>query len=180
MRSCSVSYIVTHSIYTDQHLPIKQPLRRTPFALRNKLVDDMLKQGIIEPSASPLVSPIVLVQKKDGEIRFCVDYRKLNQVTKLDEFTLPRIDDTLDILNGSKHFSALDLASGYWQVAMDKDSKEKTAFTTFAGLYHFKKMPFGLVNAPATFRDSWKLSSQDWHGQYVLCILMMYLCSDAP
>ena len=151
----STTDLVTHSIYTDQHLPIKQPLRRTPFALRNKveeLVDDMLKQGVIEPSASPWASPIVLVQKKDGGIRFCVDYRKLNQVTKLDEFPLPRIDDTLDILNGSKHFSALDLASGYWQVAMDKDSKEKIAFTTFAGLYQFKKMPFGLVNAPATFQ----------------------------
>ena len=147
--------LVTHPINTGQHLPIKQPLRRTPFALRNKveeLVDDMLKQGVIEPSASPWASPIVLVQKKDGGIRFCVDYRKLNQITKLDEFPLPRIDDTLDILNGSKYFSALDLASGYWQVAMDEDSKEKTAFTTFAGLYQFRKMPFGLVNAPATFQ----------------------------
>ena len=147
--------LVTHSINTGQHLPVKQPLRRTPFALRNKveeLVDDMLKQGVIEPSASPWASPIVLVQKKDGGVRFCVDYRKLNQCTKLDEFPLPRIDDTLDILNGSKYFSALDLASGYWQVAMDEDSKEKTAFTTFAGLYQFRKMPFGLVNAPATFQ----------------------------
>ena len=147
--------LVTHSIDAGQHRPIKQPVRRTPFALRKKvdeLVEEMLRQGVIEPSSSPWASPIVLVQKKDGGVRFCVDYRRLNQITKLDEFPLPRIDDTLDLLLGSCHFSALDLASGYWQVAMDPDSKEKTAFTTYSGLYQFRKMPFGLVNAPATFQ----------------------------
>ena len=147
--------LVTHSINTGQHLPIKQQVRRTPFALRKKvdeLVEEMLDQDVVEPSESPWASPIVLVQKKDGGVRFCVDYRKLNQITKLDEFPLPRIDDTLDLLAGSCHFTALDLASGYWQVAMDPESKEKTAFTTYAGLYQFKKMPFGLVNAPATFQ----------------------------
>jgi hypothetical protein len=112
----------------------------------------MLEQRVIEPSESPWVSPIVLVQKRDGGVRFCVDYRKLNQVTKLDEFPLPRIDDTLDLLTGSRHFSTLDLASGYWQVEMEPSSKEKTAFTTYSGLYQFRKMPFGLVNAPATFQ----------------------------
>ena len=106
-----VPEMVTHSI-----VPLSNLLRRTPFALRDKvnLVHEMLEQGVIEPSASPWASPIVLVQKKDGNVHFCVDYRKLNQVTKLDEFPLPRIDDTLDILNGSRYFSALDLASGYW------------------------------------------------------------------
>ena len=106
----------------------------------------MLDQGVIEPSESPWASPIVLVQKKDGGIRFCVDYRKLN------EFPLPRIDDTLDRLSGSRHFSTLDLASGYWQVEMEPASIEKTAFITFSGLYQCRKMPFGLVNAPATFQ----------------------------
>ena len=147
--------LVTHSIDTGQHRPIKQQIRRMPFALRKKveeLVEEMLDQEVIEPSGSPWASPIVLVQKKDGGVRFCVDYRRLNQVTKMDEFPLPRIDDTLDLLTGSRYFSTLDLASGYWQVAMDQDSKEKTAFTTFAGLYQFRKMPFGLVNAPATFQ----------------------------
>ena len=147
--------VVKHSINTGDHPPIKQPLRRTPFALRAKvdeLVRDMLSQGVIEPSQSPWACPVVLVNKKDGGLRFCVDYRQLNHVTKLDEFPLPRIDDTLDQLAGAKFFSTLDLASGYWQVAMDPGSQEKTAFSTYSGLYEFRKMPFGLVNAPATFQ----------------------------
>ena len=116
-------------------------------------MNNMLEQGVILPSSSPWASPIVLVRKKDGDLRFCVDYRKLNQVTKLDEFPLPRIDDTLDILGGSRYFTTLDLASGYWQVQMDCESQEKTAFTTYSGLYEFQKMPFGLVNAPATLME---------------------------
>ena len=136
-----------------------------PFALREKvkeMVNEMISQDVIRPSKSPWASPIVLVQKKDGGIRFCVDYRRLNHVTKLDVFPLPRIDDTFDQLSGSKFFTTLDFASGYWQVRMDSVSQEKTTFVTYSGLYEFKKMPFGLVNAPATFqwlmakRTHWK------------------------
>ena len=147
--------MVTHTINTGEHAPIRQPVQRTPFVLRAKveeMVTEMLDQGVIEPSTSPWASPIVLVKKKDGGIRFCVDYRKLNRVTNLDEFPLPRIDDTLDMLAGAQYFTVLDLASGYWQVQMDPVSREKTAFTTHSGLYEFEKMPFGLVNAPATFQ----------------------------
>ena len=146
---------MTHSIDTGEHRPIRQPVRRTPFALRGKIeemVQEMLQQGVIEPSWSPWASPIVLVKRKDGGVRFCVDYRKLNAVTKLNEFPLPRIDDTLDLLAGSCFFTTLDLVSGFWQVRMEPTSQERTAFTTFAGLYEFKKMPFGLANAPATFQ----------------------------
>ena len=94
----------------------------------------MLRDNVIKPFRSPWVSPIVLVAKKDGSTRFCVDYRKLNAVTKKDVYPLPRIDDTLDLLAANKLFSTLDLASGYWQIRMDDSTKEKTAFTTHVGL----------------------------------------------
>lgn len=133
--------LVTHFINTGDHPSIRQPVRRTPFALRAKVdqrVGEMLEQGVIEPSASPCASPIVLI-RKDGGVRFCIDYRKRNRIPKLDEFPLPRIDDTLDLLAGARYFTTLDLASGYWQVRMVPASKEKTAFTTYSGLYTFNK-----------------------------------------
>ena len=95
---------------------------------------------------------MVLVRKKDGTLRFCVDYRGLNSVTKLDQFPLPRIDDLLDQLGKSRYFTTLDLASGYWQIRVDKPSREKTAFVTHHGLFEFCVMPFGLTNVPAVFQ----------------------------
>ena len=115
-------------------------------------MQETLQQGVIKQSSSPWASPVVLVAKKDGTTRFCVDYRKLNAVTKLDVHPLPRIDDSLDLLAETRYFSTLDLASGYWQVGMDPESQEKTAFATHVGLYEFTVMPFGLCNAPATFQ----------------------------
>ena len=147
--------IVQHSIETADNLPCRQPVRRIPFALCekvDKMVADMLKQGVIRESKSPWVSPIVLVAKKDGSTRFCVDYRRLNSITKMDVFPLPRVDESLDLLANSKYFSTLDLCSGYWQVKMAPESVEKTAFITHSGLYEFTVMPFGLCNAPATFQ----------------------------
>ena len=136
---------------TGDHPPIKQLPHRTPFALRGQIeqmIAMMLEQGVITPSSSP----VVLVAKKDGSTRLCVDYRRLNSITRMDTYPLPRIDDTLDLLAKTKFFSTLDLASGYWQVGMEASSQPKTAFCAHSGLYEFTVMPFGLCNAPATFQ----------------------------
>lgn len=117
-----------------------------------KLLDEMRTKKVVQPSTSPWASPAVLVRKKDGSNRFCVDYRKVNSVTRKDAYPLPRIDETLDTLAGSKWFTTLDLISGYWQVEMSEKDKEKTAFCTSCGLFEFNVMPFGLCNTPATFQ----------------------------
>ncbi|KAL5004549.1 hypothetical protein ScPMuIL_018005, partial [Solemya velum] len=146
-----------HEIETGSALPIKQRAYRLPVHKReevDKQVESMLEQGIVSPSLSPWASPIVLVEKKHDthkSYRFCVDYRKLNKVTKVDAYPLPRIDDTIDVLSGSQYFSTLDLASGFWQMGLSETAKEKTAFTTGYGLYHFNVLPFGLCNAPSSF-----------------------------
>ncbi|GBN65239.1 Retrovirus-related Pol polyprotein from transposon 297 [Araneus ventricosus] len=143
-----------HRINTGNHSPVKQYPRRLPLAKKEeteRLVKEMVDNGIIEESSGPWASPIVLVKKKDGSTHFCIDYRKLNEITIKDSYPLPRIDDILDALNGSQWFSTLDLKSGYWQVEIQPEDKGKTAFTTGQGLWQFKVMPFGLCNAPATF-----------------------------
>lgn len=94
----------------------------------------------------------MLVTKKNGSIQFCVDYRKVNAITRKDAYPIPRVDDTLDILSGSTWFSTIDLKSGYWQVEMAPKDRKKTAFCTQKGLFEFNVMPFGLCNAPATFQ----------------------------
>ncbi|PAA58275.1 hypothetical protein BOX15_Mlig005277g1 [Macrostomum lignano] len=147
--------LLKHEIDTGNARPIRQGLRRlapTAIAQQKELVNEMLAKGVVRPSSSPWASPIVLVRKKDGSARFCLDYRLLNAVTKPDAFPMPRIDDTLDALEGNSYFSALDLESGYWQVEMNDRDKEKTAFVCHEGLFEFNVMPFGLRNAPATFQ----------------------------
>ena len=147
--------LVKHRIVTETDVPIKQPVRRPPLHLRTEAkneVQKMLENEIIEPSDSPWASPVVLVRKKDGSLRYCVDYRRLNSVTRKDSYPLPRIDESLDSLAQTEYFSTLDLASGYWQIGLDEDAKQKSAFCTTSGLFQFKVMPFGLTNAPATFQ----------------------------
>ena len=145
---------VRHRINTGSAFPIREPTRRLPIGKREiekEEIKKMLERGIIEPSKSPWASNIVLVTKKNGQVRFCVDYRKLNEVTIKDSYPLPRVDDCLEALSGAKWFSSMDLNSGFWQIGMDDTDKEKTAFLTSMGLFQFTVMPFGLVNAPSTF-----------------------------
>lgn len=163
--------VVRHKINTGAAASVKQNPRRLPLSKRELVRDEvskMLEQGIIEPSQSAWSSPVVLVQKKDGSTRFCVDYRKLNSLTLKDSYPLPRIDESLDALRGSKWFSTLDLQSGYFQVEMDTEDAEKTAFTTFCGLYQFKVMSFGLCNAPATFERMMEVILSGLHWETCL------------
>ena len=112
----------------------------------------MSDQGVVRPSSNSWVSPVVMMKKKDGTLRFCIDFQKLNDVRIKDAHPLPRIDDTLEALKGPKYFSMLDLKSGYWQVPIKEEHKLKTAFRTSSGqLYELSQLPFGLCNAPATF-----------------------------
>ena len=117
-----------------------------------ELLAKMRENVLIRPYCSPWASPVVLVQKADGSLHLCMDYRKLNEVTTKDVYPLPRIDDSLNTLAGSQLFSTLDLASGYWQVEVAEQDREKTVFCTSEGLFEFNVMPFGLCNASATFQ----------------------------
>ena len=147
--------LVEHTINTEGAMPIKQRPYRVPVSQRTVVqshIDDMLARKVIRPSKSPWSSPIVLVKKKNGQDRFCVDYRALNSVTKRDVYPLPRIDDMLDTFHNAKYFSTLDLMSGYWQVPVAENDKEKTAMVTSSGLFEWNVMPFGLCNSPSTFQ----------------------------
>lgn len=121
-------------------------------ALVRDMVQEMMHAGIVTESTSSYASPIVLVKKKTGEKRLCVDYRALNKRTKKDHYPLPLIDDQLDRLAGNKLFTSLDLASGYYQIPIEKSSQDKTAFVTPDGQFQYTRMPFGLVNAPSVFQ----------------------------
>ena len=143
--------LLEHTIETHGP-PLRQPYRRqNPAVQREEMsqVQQMLASNVIRPSNSPWV---VMVRKKDGSLRFCVDFRQLNAATVKDAHPLPRIDDLLDTLHGARWLSTLDLKSGYWQVPITESDKAKTAFRTSSGqLYEFNQVPFGLCNAPATF-----------------------------
>ena len=155
-KSLGYTTLTEHEIITDAR-PIKQ--RYYPVSpFKQKLIDEelkkMLEQDIIEPSKSAWSSPILLVPKRDGGYRFCVDYRALNAVTKKDAYPLPYISAILDRLRDARYLSSMDIKSAYWQVPVKESCRELTAFTVPGGrgLYQFKRMPFGLSNAPATWQ----------------------------
>ena len=148
--------------------PFKLASRRVPMHLNDtvdKEIDCMLEHDVIEPSEWDFSSPPVIVRKKDGRIRFCVDYRRLNDITIKDNYPLPRIDDAMDSIGaGCRYFTTLDLAMGYYHVPIRQEDRSKTAFSTRRGLFQFKVMPFGLTNAPATFQRLMEkvLSRMNW------------------
>ncbi|UYV65175.1 K02A2.6-like [Cordylochernes scorpioides] len=146
---------VQHKIHTIEHPPISCRPYRRPLAEYDEIkrqVEELSKKGLIRESQSPWAFPVVLVSKKDGSQRMCIDYRKLNAITIDDKQPLPYIQDMFDRLHNAKYFTTLDIAWGYWHVEMHPDSVEKTAFITNDGHYEFLVMPFGLKNAPSTFQ----------------------------
>ena len=148
--------VTKHRIPTveDAKPVFSQPYRAGPEARKvvKESVEDMLDKGVIEPAQSEWASPVVLVPKPDGTLRFCVDYRKLNAITVKDTYPLPRMDDCLDSLGDASIFTTLDCNSGYWQIPVAEEDRDKTTFTCHEGCFCFLRMPFGLCNAPATFQ----------------------------
>ena len=148
--------LVKHEIHLKDETPFKEPHRIIPPAIFQEVrehLKEMLEAEAIRPSASPYSSNVVIVRKNYGTIRFCVDFRKLNCRTKTDAYAIPRVDDTLHLLAGAKYFTKLDLRSGYWQVEIKEEDKEKTAFQVGTmGFYEFNRMPFGLCNSPSTLQ----------------------------
>ena len=162
--------LVKCEINTGDHPPIAQK----PYTVNdqkrkmiNEEIEKMLKDNIIRESKSPWSSPVHVIKKKDGSNRFCIDYRKLNEITKGDEYPLPRIDDLLEQFEGANYFTTLDLASGYWQIEMAEKDREKTAFTCHAGLYEFNVMSFGLKNAPRQFQRMMNKLLKEWLYKFV-------------
>lgn len=147
--------LVEHRIETTDERPFKIPHRRVPphqWDEVREYIKKSLVRGVIRESSSPYASPVVLVRKKDGKLRLCVDYRRLNAKTHKTAYPLPRIDEALDVLKGAKYFCSLDLAHGFNQLPVRESDIEKTAFRTgTGGLYEYLRMPFGLCNAPGTF-----------------------------
>src|ERR1044071_3470912 len=166
--------LIKHEINTSDSDPIaQQAYKSNPIKKEfiEKEVADMEARNLIRKSMSPWAAPIVIVEKKDGTKRFCVDYRGLNKVTKSDRFPLPRIDELLESFRTANWFSTIDLASGYWQVEVAEKDKEKTAFITHQGLYEFNVMPFGLKNAPGTFQRLMNYVLQEYIGKFAAVYL---------
>jgi hypothetical protein len=155
LASLTQTDVCEHEIRLNQDKPFKQVVRRVPFAMREEfkaIIDEMIQFELIRPSESPYASPTVIVRKRDGSMRVCVDFRKLNDLTIKDSYPIPKIDDIIARLGRARVFSKLDLAAGYHQVRVREEDKYKTAFITEFGLFEYNVMPFGLTNAPATFQ----------------------------
>lgn len=145
---------IQHNIDKGTSRPIKERMRRTPMCFMSEEeshLKQMLAAGIIEPSTSEWESAPVLIIKRDGRVRWCVDYRKLNSVINKDVYPLPLMEDCLDTLAGNTWFSKLDANSAYYQICVNPEDRDKIAFITKYGLFQFARMCFGLCNAPSTY-----------------------------
>ena len=154
---------IEHTIDTGEAKPIRSRMRRTALEFQGeeeKHVNAMLNAGVIKPSSSPWSASPVLIRKRDSSLRYCIDYRRLNEVTTRDAFPLPLIEDCIDSLAGCKWFSSLDMNSGYWQIKLSEKDAPKTAFITKYGLFEWTRLPFGLSGAPATFQRAVQLVLQ--------------------
>ena len=164
--------LTEHEIPTGDAKPVKQPPRRVPLAHaadEKKAIDDLKAKGVIRESVSPWASPIVLVSKKDGGVRPCVDYRKVNELVKPEAFPLPRVQDCLDAVAGSNLFSTFDLTSGYFQIKVKESVIPKTAFVCKYGHFEMTRMPFGLSNSASTFQRTMELCLQTL--QWETCLI---------
>ena len=164
--------LAEHAIETGNAAPIKQHPRRVPLAhaeAEKQAIEDLIAKGVIRESTSPWASAIVLVAKKDGGVRPCVDYRRVNQLVKPDGVPLPSIQDSLDAVAGSSLFSTMDLTSCYFQIPIKREDIPKTAFVCKYGHFKMTRMPFGLNNAASTFKKTMELALQGL--QWVTCLI---------
>jgi len=167
--------LVKHRIELENEIPFKQRHRRIPPGMIEEVrkhLEQLLAGGVIRKSKSPFASNIVIVRKKSGKLRMCVDYRMLNNRTIKDAYALPRVEEVFDCLHGAKYFSTIDMKSGYHQVEVEEKHKERTAFTVGPlGFYEFNKMPFGLSNSPATYQRL----MEECLGDFNMKICVIYL-----
>ena len=147
--------LLEHHIDTGDHKPIALRPYRTSDTQRKQIeqhITEMQQAGLIKPSTGAWSAPAILIAKPDGSTRFCVDYRRLNALTVKDIYPLPLISQSIDYMNNSRYFSTMDMLSGFYQVPLSEDSKQKSQFTTYYGTYSWEVMPMGLTNSPATFQ----------------------------
>ena len=174
-RAMNCTSAIKHEIHIENSEPFKEWFGRIPPPLLEEVCTslwDMLETGVIHPSQSPWCNAVVLVQKKGGTLCFCVDFRHLNMRTKKDSYPLPRIQEALESMVGSAHFSSMDFKSGFWQIKMAPESQQYTAFTVGnLGFYEFTRMPFGLCNVPVMFQHL----MQNPLGKLNLMYCMIYL-----
>ena len=170
----SAKHLLKQRIDVGDNKPIRQKPHRNSYNERliiRKELDNMLQSGVIRPSFSPWAAPVVLVTKKDGKPRFCIDFRKLNAITKRDVYPLPLVDDITDQIGKATFRSTLDLTKGFWQIPIEESDKEKTAFITYEGLFEWNTMPMGLTNSPSAFQRNMErvLSGLNWK----ICLVFM-------